>query len=119
MGAVAWYETGPYDADFGTALRVAQESKLRNGGYGAESVDELWLDADRLEHATLRPMPAAETRTLLGIWRRPTPDRLPGNHGGLKGPALRGTIRDRLPVGRAHRGAWHHEPGDRPCTRRL
>lgn len=98
MGASAWYETGPYDADPGAALRAAQEIALRSGAHGVnvQSIDELWQDEDWLEFvgtggtgtvldlyqligedqpdgfATLRPMGAGEFRSLLGIARRPT-----------------------------------------------
>ena len=98
MGASAWYETGPYDADLGAALRTAQETALRRGDYdfSAKSVDELWRDEDWLQYvgtegtgtvldlrrligaeeadgfATLRPMPPGEFRELLGLVRRPT-----------------------------------------------
>lgn len=98
MGASAWYEAGPYDADLGVALRAAQEIALRSGAHGVEvqSIDELWQDEDWLEFvgtggtgtvldlgrligedqpdafATLRPMGPGEFRSRLGIARRPT-----------------------------------------------
>jgi hypothetical protein len=98
VGASAWYETGPYDADFAAALRAAQEIALRSHAddVDAASVEELWQDEDWLEFvgtvgtgtvldvcrligedqpdafATLRPMGAGEFRGLLGVWRRPT-----------------------------------------------
>lgn len=97
MGASAWYETGPYDADPRAALRAAQEIALRSGAHriGAGSIEELWQDEDWLEFVgtagtgsvldvcqlidedqpdaltTLRPMGAGEFRGLLGIARRP------------------------------------------------
>lgn len=98
MGESAWYERGPYDADFSVALRAAQEIALRAvaDDYGVQSIDDLWrdegwveyvstggtatvLDLNRViaedqpdEFATLRPMAPGDFRTLLGIFRRPT-----------------------------------------------
>ena len=121
MGASAWYETGPYDADLGAALRAAQEIALRSGVHGvnADSIDELWQDEDWVEFvgtggtgtvldlcqligadqadsfATLLPMGAGEFRELLGIWRRPIyADFVEGYATGkLPNPQSRGSAR--------------------------
>lgn len=121
MGADAWDQRGPYDPDFGAALRAAQEIELRSGSYnfGVQTIEELWrdddwlgfvgdegtgtvLDLNRLIAAdepdafgTLRPMPAGEFRELLGIFRRPAfADFVDGYADGkLPMPAARGSAR--------------------------